>query len=175
MSIREDDRIEKTIDIDTLRTREELRRYMLGVFAQEECKTKTRYYVETLGNGKRIYLERPTALNKGCDFSIYVEDLMLHNNGNDRRPSHEDVMKDLTTKKAQLTLQEYNQLLQAIGMIYELHPYADAQQYVAQLPHVGWDYEVLLKLLRWLFTEQDITYWAGDGRAMLYDGILSTQ
>ena len=46
-------------------------------------------------------------------------------------------------------------------------------QYTQTLPTVGWDYEVLLKLLRWLFIEQDVTYWSGNGREMLYSAILS--
>lgn len=30
----------------------------------------------------------------------------------------------------------------------------------------------ILKTLRWLFIEQDVTYWSGSGRQMLFNGIL---
>ena len=39
-------------------------------------------------------------LNKGCDFVVYVEDLILWKNGNDRPPKHDDVLDDLHQKKA---------------------------------------------------------------------------
>jgi hypothetical protein len=39
-------------------------------------------------DGNRIYLERPGRLNEGCDFVVYIENIYLWNNGNDRPPSH---------------------------------------------------------------------------------------
>jgi hypothetical protein len=41
------------------------------------------------------------------------------------------------------------------------------------LPNFGEPYELILKTLRWLFIEQDVTYWSGQGRNMLYNGILN--
>ena len=70
--------------IDEFSDRAEIRKFMLYVYAVEDCKTQLRYYVEKLSNGKWIYIERPTFLNKGCDFQIYVEDLICHKNGNDK-------------------------------------------------------------------------------------------
>ena len=172
MAIRKDDRIEKELDIDHINSREEARKHILLTYAIEDCHVKTRYYVEKLRNGKHIYLERPTILNKGCDFVLFAEDILTYNNGNDKAPSHKDVLQDLTTKKNSLTSEQYTELQKAITCIYELKPYLEAEQYVNNLPPVGWSYELLLKLLRWLFIEQDITYWAGDGREMLYSAIL---
>ena len=35
----------------------------------------------------------------------------------------------------------------------------------------GVEYETLLKVIKWLFIEQDITYWNFTGRKMFYDGL----
>lgn len=175
MTVRNDDHIEKTLDVDHIRSREEARKFLLLTYAIEDCHIKTRYYVETLENGKRIYLERPTFLNKGCDFVLYAEDVIIYHNGNDKAPSHNDVLQDLTTKKRALTSKQYEDLIKAINCIYEMRPYSEAEAYIKDLPQVEWSYELLLKLLRWLFIEQDITYWAGDGRDMLYTAIMSVE
>lgn len=158
--------------IDKYSNRAEVRKYMLYLYATEDCKTKVRYFVEKLADGKRIYLERPTFLNKGCDFQIYVEDLIVYKNGNDKCPSHNDVFEDLKLKKGQLTAQQYKTLISAITDIYNVKKYSVAEVKLKQLPAPkGWSYETLLKLLRWLFIEQDITYWAQTGREMLMSGI----
>lgn len=173
MTIRRESRQEKTLDVDNIHSREELRKFILMTYVSEDCNTKLRYYVETLGNGKRIYIERPAQLNKGCDFVVFVEDLILYKNGNDKPPKHDDVLNDLRAKKGTLTIVQYEQLKCAIESIYNLEQYNNTIQYTQTLPTVGWDYEVLLKLLRWLFIEQDVTYWSGNGREMLYSAILS--
>lgn len=173
MSIRGEKRKEGTLSIEGILSREEVRKFMLCTFLKEECKVKLRYYVETLSDQKKIYIERPGALNKGCDFVVYVEDLLRFKNGNDRPPKHDDVIADIKMKKEKLSQQQYAELLKAIECIYEVRPYSEAETHTRNLPKVeGWSYELLLKFLRWLFVEQDITYWAGEGRSKLYDGIL---
>ena len=175
MSVRNDDHIEKVLDVDHIRNREEARKFLLITYAIEDCHVKTRYYVETLSDGKRIYFERPTSLNKGCDFVLFAEDVITFQNGNDKAPSHNDVLQDLTIKKQALSSEQYAGLLEAIKCIYDMKPYSKAEAHVKNLPQVGWSYELLLKLLRWLFIEQDITYWAGDGREMLYTAIIAVE
>lgn len=173
MTVRNDNHIEKILDIDHICSKEEARKFLLTTYAMEDCHVKTRYYVETLSNDKRIYLERPTFLNKGCDFVLYAEDVITYKNGNDKAPSHNDVLNDLKIKKSTLSLEQYAELLEAIKCIYNMRPYSEAKAHVENLPQVEWSYELLLKLLRWLFIEQDITYWAGDGRKMLYTAIIT--
>lgn len=177
MTVRHDDHIEQTLNVDDINSREDIRRFILTTYAIEDCNVKTRYYVETIesDNNRRIYIERPTFLNKGCDFVLFAEDLIRYKNGNDKAPSHKDVINDLVIKKQNLSPQEYSLLLQAIDCIYQSRPYHIAERYINQLPHIGWNYELLLKLLRWLFIEQDITYWAGEGRNMLYTAIKQIQ
>ena len=55
------------------------RKQLIEEFLKEQpgtTKSVTEYYyfVETLQNNKRIYLKRPTALNKGVDFEVRIED-----------------------------------------------------------------------------------------------------
>lgn len=174
MTVRtENDRRESVLrSIDEFSNREDIRKYLLYLYAEEDCKTKLRYYVENLEDGNRVYLERPTFLNKGCDFQIYVENLITYNNGNDKCPSHGDVFADLEKKKAALKPQQYQKLISAIEDIFNIVPYKKIVPIIEQLPQpVGWPYDTLLKLVRWLFIEQDITYWAQTGREMLMAGI----
>lgn len=176
MTIREDESIELNLtSIDNITDRSELRRLMLNTFIIENCKTKYRYFVETLIDGNRIYIERPGRLNKGCDFVIYVENLLLFGNGNDKYPKHDDFLDDLKIKKKLLRTNQYNLLLDAIHDIYQLRTYQSAFNKIKDLPNKqGWSYELLLKLVRWFFIEQDITYWSKSGREMLYNEIKKT-
>lgn len=59
--------------------------------------TKYKYYVEKLSDGRKIYLLRPTFLNKGIDFQVWIEN--FDKKGNDKRPSHKDIVEDLKIKK----------------------------------------------------------------------------
>ena len=159
--------------IEMYSTQSAIRSYLLNMWSREQISTKYRYFVETMINGDRIYLERPGRLNKGCDFVIYIENDYLYNNGNDKPPPHDYIFEDLQLKKQSLTHLEWQTLIQAINVIFQCGLYADTLQYTSTLPNVGKSYELLLKLVRWFFIEQDITYWSGKGREMLYNGILS--
>ena len=171
MTVRNDNHIERIIDVNKITSREELRKKILITYAIEDCETKIRYYVERLSDGNRIYIERPAPLNKGCDFVIYVENLFIWKNGNDKPPRHKDLLNDLYAKKQQLTKEQYCTLMDAIAMIYNVESYDTAIIMTQALPIIGWSYELLLKLTRWFFIEQDITYWSGEGRNMLYTAI----
>jgi len=175
MTIRRDDeKKELTISIDALATREEIREKLLVDLINEDCGQKTRYFVENCASGERIYLERPARLNKGCDFIIYVENLIVHKNGNDKPIAHVDLFSDLVGKKNALSTTEYEILLDSIKDVFECRPYVTCASKTANLPAVvGWSYELLLKIIRWFFAEQDITYWAYTGREMLFNKIKS--
>jgi len=84
------------------------------------------------------------------------------------------IIKDLSNKKSKLSPKEWLSLLKAIESIYNCDPFNASFIFCNNLPDIdeGESYELILKLLRWLFIEQDITYWSGKGRKMLYDEIL---
>lgn len=109
---------EKTISINA-QTKGEYRKKLIEEFLKESTGTSSTvseyfYYVDAV-NGKRIYLKRPTQLNKGVDFEVRVEDTQFRygkygnviSTGN--RPSHKDIINDLTAKKAE-NLSEFNKL-----------------------------------------------------------------
>ena len=57
MSIREDkDRVELSLDVNHLTDKKEIRVFILHTWLEEKQGTIYRYFVETLANGKRIYL-----------------------------------------------------------------------------------------------------------------------
>lgn len=171
MAIRKDNSTSLKINIDNINDKYKLRTYILEQWIKELPNSKYRYFVEELTNKNRIYIERPGRLNKGCDFIIYIENYIKYKNGNDKPPKHNFIIEDLKDKKKQLKQCEWLLLLQAIESIYKCDPFNVALTHCNQLPVVGEDYELILKALRWFFIEQDITYWLGQGRDMLYNVI----
>jgi len=174
MAIRQDNSLTLNISgIDTINDKVQIRNYILNQWISEVANTKYRYFVETLTSGDRIYLERPGKLNKGCDFIIYIENYIVYGNGNDRPPPHNFILDDLVIKKQSLTVAEWSNLIKSITCIFNCESYLVSISHTATLSSVGLPYDVVLKTLRWLFIEQDITYWSGQGRHMLYDAIVS--
>ena len=172
MAIRQDNSIAITLpSIEQFNNKTAIRDFLLRQWISENPQTKYRYFVETLNDGLRIYLERPGRLNKGCDFVIYAENSYQWNNGNDRPPDHGFILNDLTQKKNILSQQQWDNFLLAVTEIYNSNPFANTTQFIIGLPIVGHDYELLLKLIRWFFVEQDITYWSGQGREMFFEAI----
>ena len=172
MAIRSDGSVPLHINIDSINDKITLRNFILNQWIIETSNTKYRYFVETLSNGNRIYIERPGRLNKGCDFVIYLENHILYNNGNDKPPPHNFILDDLNVKKNVFSKNEWDLLIQSIESIYNCESYQTAFAFCSNLPKIGESYEIILKSLRWLFIEQDITYWSGQGRGMLFNGIL---
>jgi hypothetical protein len=159
-------------------TRRETRAAVLQTWANEEPGTannyrRYRYNVETLADGRRVYLHRPARLNKGCDFEVFCEwGIRNHNNGNPKRPTQNDLVDELGAL-ASLSPVVRTAVLQAIRQVYECanvqNTFVEAQRSVPIESHLR--LERALKLAKWLFIEQDITDWNTSGRAMLMNGI----
>lgn len=171
MAIRQDSATILNLNIGSFTDKAAIRNYLLQQWIIETPHTKYRYFVETLANGSRIYLERPGRLNKGCDFVIYAENLFLHGNGNDKPPAFKDLLEDFANHKSLLTDPQKQSLLSAIQTIHDVGSYQTAIQQVSGITATGLTFETILKLLRWFFAEQDLTYWSGTGRAMLLQAI----
>ncbi len=129
--------------------------------------TRFRYYVEKLADGRRIFLFRPTHLNKGIDFQVWVEKFA---DGKDGRPSHKDVLADLKGKQME-DPQKALELSALIERVWKCEEPGDVLKGSGLSFKSGWSIEMLLKILKWLFIEQDITYWNYDGRGMLWAAI----
>ncbi len=64
---------------------------------REKKASRYKYYVETLKNGDRIYLQRPANLHNGFDFLVCVGNANYAEEGRQRRnyPKHDDIKNDL--------------------------------------------------------------------------------
>jgi hypothetical protein len=154
-------------------TRDKLRKEVVYKFLSEgpgywkegiKHVTRFKYFVEKLEDGRRIFLLRPTFLNKGIDFQVWVEKLDGYN---DKRPSHKTIFEDLKLKKTE-NPQNFTRVIQLIDEVWNCNePDLVIKKEDKDAFHEGLPLEMLLKILKWLFIEQDITYWNYDGRQML--------
>ena len=83
------------------------------------------------------------------------------------RPTHQNIIDDLSSKKEKNEA-KYQQLITQIDLIYNcLEPEITDIDF-----KIGFDVDLLLECVKWLFVEQDVTYWNYSGRNMLYQAIL---
>ena len=133
------------------------------------------YYVDTTKDGTQIYLHRPAILNKGMDFGVHAENVIFYNktrSGGVRRssrPSHPTIIEDLSVKKVE-NKKEYAKVKELIDRIYNCENVSD-KEILSLKFKTGFEIELILKIIKWLFIEQDITYWNWSGRFMFYSGI----
>jgi hypothetical protein len=162
------------------RTREVFRRSLVMAFLDEAPgngneTSKYQYTVETTAANKTICLKRPANLNKGFDFEVRVPgESFTHVDKNGRvshseRPSHKNIFDDLRAKKAEDPAQ-YQRLRAIIDRVYNCDLIQD-NEFAAFSFQSGYPAELIVKCIKWLFVEQDVTYWNGKGRNMLYGGI----
>ncbi len=148
-----------------------------GAFAEVWLKElryhKYRYNVETCNDGSLIYLTRPTPKNKGVDFQVKVAGFRSAiRKTKSERPSHDDVKHDLKSKLDQLPdLKE--DLFAALSDVYDCIEPEEAIRRHSRVKRfsVGLQVDKTLRIIKWLFIEQDITYWLGTGRDMLMSSI----
>lgn len=142
-----------------------------------ELATRYRYNVETFIDGKKLYLIRPAYMKVGFDFQIWMENWA--NNNKDKMPSHKDIVQDLKLKKDENGL-FFNILIDGINKVFICE---DDDRILKRIKMKkvsftnGEKTEVLLKILKWMFIEQDIRYWNYSGRVKLksfIDMTLST-
>ena len=128
-----------------------------------------RYDVEELADGSKIYLTPPTRLNKGADFIVYSENYLRFKNGNDRPPKQAEVVEELKAL-AKFSGAHAIELLTSIRRIWDCEHseevLADLRRFKGNL-----NAQRSLLLVKWLFIEQDVTYWTDSGRWMLREGI----
>jgi len=166
-----------------IQDRTSIREQLITVFLKEHPGTGTgplrtdyRYDAENIGGNNFLYLERPARLNKGFDFIVRLDGQKfahLMKNGrirNDNIPSHDNVLDDLRAKKNYDSVL-YASLRHQIDLVYQCH---EPSAFIipnsfTQFP--GMAAISLLMTIKWLFIEQDITYWNFSGRDMLMDGI----
>jgi hypothetical protein len=159
-------------------TRNEVRMRVVEEFSKEEpgqgnglLASRFIYYVEKLASGQRIFLSRPANLHNGFDFVVRVEGMNFAEQGKKCRdaPSHDDIVNDLKQKNMENAV-EYAQFYSLIKAVYECRDLPD--ETIARIHfQSGFAPELSLKVIQWLFIEQDIRYWNYSGRDMLWSGI----
>ena len=161
-------------------SRVDTRNTLINLFLSEapgtgtgENASKYIYFVEHLQDGNRIFLKRPAALNKGFDFTVNVESHCFTTQGGRHvsTPSHNNIFNDLLAKKNENVVDYTHSIVPLINRLFLLQCVTDEN--LTAIPHftIGFPCDVILKSLKWLFIEQDITYWNNSGRQMLFAGL----
>ena len=178
--VKKDDKIyeEHNVELNlTLNSRDELMKKAVQTFISEKPGywkdgkkhvTRYNYFVERLSDGRKVYLKRPTFLNKGIDFQVWVEKFDGEKDG---RPSHKDIFGDIELKKNE-NPENIKKLVSAIDRVWNCEEPDKVLKDLDFEYKKGFSMEMLLKILKWLFIEQDITYWNYDGRIMLRMAIV---
>ena len=156
-------------------SRNEVRLRVVEAFSNEEPGTgkgneasKYIYYVETLSDGSRVYLQRPANLHNGFDFLVCVENTNYAKSGERYRnyPKHVDICDDLKLKKEESSA-EYARLFALMQRVYECDDVSDSEMASVNFSS-GLPVDHVLKAVKWLFIEQDIRYWNYSGRNMTW-------
>lgn len=126
------------------------------------------YYVEKLSDSNRVLLTRPAIQKLGFDYIIRVENYQFMNNRNN--PKHDDILNDLKRKKSK-DLENYKQLIDLINSVYLCHDPEDILVSTQIFFSNGYPIDLILKVCKWFFIEQDIRYWNYSGRTMLKESI----
>ena len=156
--------------------RSALRHAVAEKWLQESPYTNYRYNVEECADGRRVYLLRPTWLNKGFDFQVNVEGFRsvtrTPKGQTKEMPSHTDILHDLRSKvHAHPGLR--GRLFDAVCEVYDCAAPLDilARNVAVASIDAGLPPDQLLYIIKWLFIEQDLTYWLQTGRDMLMGAI----
>jgi hypothetical protein len=152
--------------------RRQLRERVVKEFLREECGTGVgdlacnyTYFVETLSDGRRLFLKRPAYKNKGFDFELNVENVDFDKGVKRRprtRPSHDDILFDLENKKKE-NIEEYKKLYDLIRLVFECKELRQ-QDFDKIKFSTGYAVDLVLYVIKWMFIEQDIAYWNYTGR-----------
>lgn len=164
-------------NIKIVGNRSEIRKKLFNLFLKEKpgkgtgnLSSKYTYYVETLTNKKRIFIKRPARFNKGIDFEINVENTYFTGKKrNSTRPSHNNILNDLRKKKVS-NKNEYTKILKLIKKIYYRNEVDNRELNKIKI-NSGYPLDLTLKVIKWMFIEQDITYWNYSGRKIFYESI----
>lgn len=153
--------------------RTEIRKEIINIFlkempgtGREEFTSRYHYIVKRKGN-KEVYLKRPAQFNNGFDFTLNVSNTNFNPSGRrTTRPTHGNIIDDLNLKK-KTNSNLFKELKLQVDKIYNCKE-PDKVDYNFG---VGLDSLILLECIKWLFVEQDVTYWNYSGRSMFYEGI----
>lgn len=144
--------------------RDEIRKKVINAFMEELPGDRYEYWyeVETLSDGRKIFLRRPTR-RFDFDFKIEVEGMSI-------KGTHGDIVNDLKDKRNE-NEEKFKLLMKAIDEVYNGKDVNTVIEYFNLNFKTGLSTELLLKLLKWMFILEDIYYWNYKGRKKLMDAI----
>jgi hypothetical protein len=162
--------------------RAKFRKEIIGIFLNENAgtgkganTTRYKYVISILPDGRKVYLSRPANFNNGFDFTLNVDNTnfnlgLINKKGKAKRastrPTHENILTDLRNKKAEnITL--YNSLIAQVELIFKCQQTTKIN-FAFKTGHSS---ELIFECVKWLFEEQDVTYWNYSGRTMFYNAI----
>lgn len=159
--------------------REKIRDEVTGWFLQEkpgkgrkDLTSFAVYEVEEYGD-LVIELHRPALLNKGFDFAVQIKGMHFKNNKHSSSPSHNDMFVILDSFKKENSKIYDQKIKEILNDIYECKPVRldskVSMGYFVDCDDKEQPIEIALLCIKWLFIEQDITYWNWSGRAKLYE------
>lgn len=159
-------------------SREEARKEVVLEFLKEKAGTgrgnlaaKYEYTVEKFDKYE-VVLQRPAQFNHGFDFTVCTPGIYYkppNQKKRSQKPSHDAIKQILSTLKQEKN-KEYEVVKKIIQDIYYLKQFdieALRGFYFCDVDKKERPLAIVLLSLRWLFIEQDITYWNTSGRVML--------
>lgn len=170
-----------------------LKMKVVEIFGQEKPGEGTgdkasnyKYVLEECSEGYRIYLKRPAFNYNGFDFAICVEkrddnseyeDVNFSDNKPGKRktskPSHDDIKNDLLAKQKENKELYDNTVKKFIDKIYYIEEFEIKDVINVQKNFLtGYPLDLVLKIIKWMFIEQDIRYWNYSGRKELYEYLI---
>lgn len=164
----------------TISNRKQMRDDVIDLFQKEQPGTGTGinaskyiYEVESFNFNQhqyKIQLCRPAKLNKGFDFTVNVLGLYFKKKRRYSNPSHQDILDALSSSKQNHSNYQ-SVIVPLIEDIYNCKNISISQSGITFSDFNGQQHpiEIILLALKWLFIEQDFTYWNNSGRQMLYN------
>ena len=154
-----------------------LRKEIINIFLNEvpgtgkkEYTSRYKYVTKILKDECEVFLSRPANFNNGFDFTLNVSGKNFNYYIKDKRastrPTHGNIIDDLIEKKKE-NLALYLDFFEQIKLVYNCNNPSKIDFNFKS----GHSTELLLECIKWLFVEQDVTYWNYSGRAMFFGGI----
>ena len=156
--------------------RTDVRNEIINLFLLEEPGTgrgelcSQYHYVVDEYDGYQIILHRPATLNKGFDFTVNVNGFFFFKNRRYTHPSHNDIIDVLMDVTLTYSEEEYRKVMEQIHAVFNCEEpnFNEIRNiYFTDCDEIERPIAIIVLAIKWLFIEQDVTYWNWSGRMML--------
>lgn len=142
------------------------------------ARTPNRFGGGARTNANGLHFEQTTALDtaltdagyrvsehKVYDGNTYIG-LSVQKGSYKNVPSHKDISADLEERKKE-NPEMYKKFYDLLKKVFDCHDVTE-EEYASISFDSGFSAEHILKVIKWLFIEQDIAYWSYSGRNMTW-------